>query len=109
MYVVLLGLYPKMEFSVGKKPGLVWVPLKQETRYLISFEDNEKGSAEASGFKRRAELLTGSLDVLFFLIRFYLSWFPVEYFSNLTLWEDTDIGPDSDFYFLIVPGETAIP
>lgn len=32
-----------------------------------------------------------------------------EYFSKLTLWEDTDIAPDSAFYFLILPGETGIP
>lgn len=36
-------------------------------------------SAEAAGLQRRAEVLSDSLDVLLFLVSFYLSWFPVEY------------------------------
>lgn len=54
------------------KPELVWVPLKQQTKYVIIFENNEKGSAQASGLKRRAELVTGSLNVLLFPVNFYL-------------------------------------
>lgn len=107
--MVVLGLYPKTEFYVVNKPELVWVPLKQQTRYVIIFENNEKGSVQASGLKKRAELVTGSLNVLLFPVNFYLSGFPVEYFPILILWEDTDIIPESAFYFLILPGETAIP
>lgn len=78
-------------------------PFKATDKLFNNIEDNEKGSVQASGLKRRAELLTGSLDVLFFLVSFYLSWFPVEYFPTLILWEDADIAPDSAFYFLILP------
>lgn len=33
-----------------KNPDLVWVSLKQQTRYFITFENNEEGSAQAAGW-----------------------------------------------------------
>lgn len=65
----------------AKKPALGVVFLKHLIRHFLTLGNNEKGSAQAPGLQR-VGLLTGSPDVLLFLLSVYLSRFPVEYFPT---------------------------
>lgn len=60
-----------------KKAELVWASVEQQTRYFLTFENNEEGSAQIPGLQKIG-LLTRSLDVLLFPASVYLSWFHME-------------------------------
>lgn len=40
---------PKDWVCFVKKPEFISIPLEQQTRYLITFENNGEGSAQAAG------------------------------------------------------------